>query len=62
MLSLSPQGLVSIRRRPLHRSAYADDALELLPVDQFLRVWGNQDVDDPHRLMLNRLTHEMVYR
>lgn len=31
-------------------------------MDQFLRVWGDQDVDDPHRLMLNRLTHEMVYR
>ncbi|KFM25311.1 THO complex subunit 5-like protein [Auxenochlorella protothecoides] len=44
------------------KSAYADEALELLPVDQFLRVWGDQDVDDPHRLMLNRLTHEMVYR
>lgn len=53
-------------RRPVktrRRSAFPDEELELIPVEEFRQAWGSADKDeDLHRLMLNRLTHEHAYR
>lgn len=51
-------------RKPLLPTA--DEMLELIPEDEFKQLWQVQRnalaSDDPHTLMLNRLSHELTSR
>ncbi|GAB4818095.1 hypothetical protein N2152v2_005141 [Parachlorella kessleri] len=49
-----------------YKSAYPDEKLELIPLGQFQQQWQGQHnkplSDDPHQVMLDRLSHELTSR
>ncbi|EFN59280.1 hypothetical protein CHLNCDRAFT_137610 [Chlorella variabilis] len=45
------------------RSAYSDEQIALVPLEEFAALCGELAAEeDPHKLMLNRLAHEVSYR